>query len=126
MVPFDDVWTQMIHLLQPAVPEEIRFTDFIHPSRIRLTGAFFSVLFNLQKFMLFEQRDPNTVKQENNAGNVTCVPCAARAQCVVGWVGGCVCVSVCVRARCLVGVTRRTCPQSVGPVCSDRVRAPRV
>lgn len=70
----------MIHLLQPANSDEIRFADFIHPSRIRITGAFFSVLFNLQKFMLFEQRDPNTVKQENNEGGVTCVH-SARHRC---------------------------------------------
>ncbi len=34
-------------------------------------GAFFSVLFNLQKFTLFEQRDPVVVKQELNEGGIT-------------------------------------------------------
>jgi hypothetical protein len=37
------------------------------------TGAFFSVLFNLQKFTLFEQRDPVYVKQELNEQGVTYV-----------------------------------------------------
>ena len=88
-----------IDLLQPEVPGEFRFTDFINPTRVRLTGngyfcmqmcpiavwfltvvhcvtalagAFFSILFNLQKFTLFEQRDPVSVKQELNEQGITC------------------------------------------------------
>jgi hypothetical protein len=36
-----------------------------------IPGAFFSILFNLQKFTLFEQRDPVIVKQELNEQGVT-------------------------------------------------------
>ncbi len=85
-------------LLKPAVPGEFRFEDFTHPTRIRLTGllwtclcaayslrllirgvsahragAFFSILFNLHKFTLFEQRDPVIVKQELNEQGIRCV-----------------------------------------------------
>ena len=58
-------------LLQPKEDGKFRLSDFLHKSRIRLTGVFFSVLFNLQKFTLFEQRDPVVVKQELNEQGIT-------------------------------------------------------
>jgi serine/threonine-protein phosphatase 2A regulatory subunit B'' len=60
-------------LLKPAVPNQFRYEDFVNPTRIRLTGAFFSILFNLSKFTLFEQRDPVIVKQELNEQGITYV-----------------------------------------------------
>lgn len=42
---------------------------------VLVAGAFFSVLFNLQKFTLFEQRDPVSVKQELNEQGITYVRC---------------------------------------------------
>ena len=47
---------------------EFRLTDFMKPDRIRLTGVFFSILSNLNKFTAFEQRDPFVVKQQQEPG----------------------------------------------------------
>jgi len=68
VVPFEDVLCQMADLLQPEVDGVFRFEDFINPQRVRLTGVFFSVLFNLSKFTAFEQRDPFVVKQQQDPG----------------------------------------------------------
>ena len=58
-------------LLKPKRLNEFRVEDFLNPTRIRITGNFFSILFNLGKFTLFEQRDQYTVKQEPNNGPIT-------------------------------------------------------
>lgn len=68
VVPFEDVLCQMSDLLQPDVEGEFRLKDFLHPSRVRLTGVFFSILSNLSKFTAFEQRDPFVVKQQQEPG----------------------------------------------------------
>lgn len=68
VVPFEDVLCQMADLLQPKEDGIFRFEDFINPQRQRLTGVFFSVLFNLSKFTAFEQRDPFVVKQQQDPG----------------------------------------------------------
>lgn len=72
VVPFEDVLCQMSDLLQPDVEGEFRLKDFLHPTRVRLTGVFFSILSNLSKFTAFEQRDPFVVKQQQEPG-FTCV-----------------------------------------------------
>lgn len=68
VVPFEDVLCQMSDLLQPDVEGEFRMKDFLHPTRARLTGVFFSILSNLSKFTAFEQRDPFVVKQQQEPG----------------------------------------------------------
>jgi serine/threonine-protein phosphatase 2A regulatory subunit B'' len=37
---------------------------FLEPERIRISGTFFNVLFNLNKFIAFEQRDPFLLRQQ--------------------------------------------------------------
>lgn len=68
VVPFEDVLCQMSDLLQPDVEGEFRLKDFLDPTRVRLTGVFFSILSNLSKFTAFEQRDPFVVKQQQEPG----------------------------------------------------------
>lgn len=68
VVPFEDVCCQMADLLKPEVDGEFRLEHFLNPERVRLTGVFFSVLFNLSKFTAFEQRDPFVVKQQQDPG----------------------------------------------------------
>jgi len=61
-IKLDDVVTQMTDLLNPTQPGIFRLADFLHPSRVKLTGVLFSALFNLNKLQTFEQRDPMVVK----------------------------------------------------------------
>lgn len=51
-------------LLHPAVDGEFYHKDFIRHDRIRVSGVFFNVLFNLSKFIEFEQRDPFLLRQQ--------------------------------------------------------------
>ena len=51
-------------LLHPSVEGEFVFKDFIREDKIRVSGVFFNVLFNLSKFIEFEQRDPFLLRQQ--------------------------------------------------------------
>ncbi|KAF1326749.1 Serine threonine-protein phosphatase 2a regulatory subunit b subunit, partial [Globisporangium splendens] len=64
VVPFEDVLCQMSDLLHPAVEGEFYHKDFIREDKIRVSGVFFNVLFNLSKFIEFEQRDPFLLRQQ--------------------------------------------------------------
>lgn len=70
-VSFDDFCVQMTDLLQPEVPGEFRLTDFLNPTRVKLTGVFFSCLFNLAKFQSFEAREAVLVKQQLNTDELS-------------------------------------------------------
>ena len=50
----------MTDLMKPAVEGEIKLRDFLRNPRN--TGVFFEVLFNLNKFIAFEQRDPFSLR----------------------------------------------------------------
>ncbi|CAK4082012.1 unnamed protein product [Aphanomyces euteiches] len=64
VVPFEDIMCQMTDLLHPDVEGDFKFKDFIRPEKIRLSGVFFNVLFNLSKFIEFEGRDPFLLRQQ--------------------------------------------------------------
>ncbi|TMW64429.1 hypothetical protein Poli38472_013051 [Pythium oligandrum] len=64
VVPFEDILCQMSDLLHPAVEGEFFHKDFIKEDKIRVSGVFFNVLFNLSKFIEFEQRDPFLLRQQ--------------------------------------------------------------
>ncbi|KAE8884322.1 Serine/threonine protein phosphatase 2A regulatory subunit [Phytophthora fragariae] len=64
VVPFEDILCQMSDLLHPEKEGEFYHTDFIRPDKIRVSGVFFNVLFNLSKFIEFEQRDPFLLRQQ--------------------------------------------------------------
>lgn len=66
VIAFPDVMCQMCDLLKPARDGRLTLADFLHPDRVKLTGALFSAMFNLSKFQAFEARDPVVVKQELN------------------------------------------------------------
>lgn len=70
VVRFEDVLCQFHDLLQPAVEGRITYGDFTHPARVKLTGALFSALWDLDKFQRFEAREAAMVKQGENF-NVT-------------------------------------------------------
>lgn len=53
VVPFADICCQLCDLIEPKSAEEFYLTDFTRPpEKMRLSGVFFNVLFNLQKFMV--------------------------------------------------------------------------
>eukprot|EP00667_Euglena_gracilis_P003178 EG_transcript_3184 len=52
---FDDILCQMIDMINPRDPKHIRLSDI---KACPTSGIFFNVLFNLNKFIAFEQRDP--------------------------------------------------------------------
>ncbi|KAF4324382.1 hypothetical protein BBI17_003246 [Phytophthora kernoviae] len=64
VVPFEDILCQMSDLLHPEKEGEFYHKDFIRPDKIRVSGVFFNVLFNLSKFIEFEQRDPFLLRQQ--------------------------------------------------------------
>ncbi|KAH7479962.1 hypothetical protein PRIC1_008487 [Phytophthora ramorum] len=64
VVPFEDILCQMSDLLHPEKEGEFYHRDFIRPDKIRVSGVFFNVLFNLSKFIEFEQRDPFLLRQQ--------------------------------------------------------------
>ena len=57
-VKFEDVLCQMIDMIDPVDPLAITITDLTRSDVIEVSGLLFDVLFNLNKFMRFEMRDP--------------------------------------------------------------------
>ena len=64
VVPFEDILCQMSDLLHPGQEGQFYHADFVRPDKIRVSGVFFNVLFNLSKFIEFEQRDPFLLRQQ--------------------------------------------------------------
>lgn len=65
-IRFDDVLCQFADLLHPARAGHFTLEDFLNPERVKLTGCFFSSLFDLNKFNRFEAREAKLVKQGDN------------------------------------------------------------
>lgn len=66
-VNFADVLCQMIDMINPVNPEAITFNDVAKPEVIQYSGILFDCLFNLNKFIKFETRDPfaEKIKRED-------------------------------------------------------------
>lgn len=59
MVPFDDVLCQMTDMIKPqATNGRLVLSDLLKPQAMASAGVVFDALFNLDKFISFEQRDP--------------------------------------------------------------------
>mmetsp|Transcript_8153 Transcript_8153/g.18600 ORF Transcript_8153/g.18600 Transcript_8153/m.18600 type:complete len:347 (+) Transcript_8153:559-1599(+) len=58
VVPFADLACQMSDMIHPEQPGRIRLTDLVRRDIVANAGVVFDALFNLDKFMSFEQRDP--------------------------------------------------------------------
>lgn len=61
IVSFQDVQTQLTDMVDPAVDGAITLKDL---KQCQMSPNFFNTLFNLNKFLAFEQRDPFLNKQE--------------------------------------------------------------
>ena len=64
IVPFEDMLCQMIDMIKPASSDQIVVEDFLQTECAQVSGALFDALFNLNKYLQFEQRDPFTERQK--------------------------------------------------------------
>lgn len=66
VVPFEDVVCQMWDMLKLGDRTYVTLQDFLKPEALKVGGVFFDALFNLNKFIGFEQRDPFAERQRRN------------------------------------------------------------
>jgi serine/threonine-protein phosphatase 2A regulatory subunit B'' len=64
IVPFEDMLCQMMDMIKPANTAVLVGEDFLQPECSQVSGALFDALFNLNKYLLFEQRDPFVERQK--------------------------------------------------------------
>lgn len=64
IVPFEDMLCQMMDMIKPANPEYLVAEDFLQAECAQVSGALFDALFNLNKYLMFEQRDPFVERQK--------------------------------------------------------------
>ncbi|KAL9183981.1 hypothetical protein ACHAXT_002067 [Thalassiosira profunda] len=64
VVPFEDMLCQMMDMLKPASTEYLVVEDFLQPHCSQVSGALFDALFNVNKYVMFEQRDPFMERQK--------------------------------------------------------------
>jgi hypothetical protein len=67
-IQFRDVLCQMLDMLNPKDTTAITLKDFCSPDKRRAGGIIFDVLFNLNKFLRFEMRDPFQEKLRREDG----------------------------------------------------------
>ena len=63
-VPFEDMLCQMMDMIKPKNSEYLVVEDFLQPECCQVSGALFDALFNLNKYLMFEQRDPFAERQK--------------------------------------------------------------
>ena len=64
IVPFEDMLCQMMDMIKPKNPDCLIAEDFLQPECSQVSGALFDALFNLNKYLMFEQRDPFVERQK--------------------------------------------------------------
>lgn len=64
IVPFEDMLCQMMDMIKPKNSEYLIVEDFLQPECGSVSGALFDALFNLNKYLMFEQRDPFVERQK--------------------------------------------------------------
>ncbi|KNC54315.1 uncharacterized protein AMSG_12341 [Thecamonas trahens ATCC 50062] len=67
-VPFEDLLCQLLDLVKPADPSRITLSDL---KRCGQAQIFFNALFNLNKFINHEQKDPATIRAEHGEPHLT-------------------------------------------------------
>jgi len=67
-VLFEDILCQLIDMIGPENESYLTLKDF---RRCKLSGHFFNILFNLNKFMAFEARDPFLIRQMREEPSLT-------------------------------------------------------
>ena len=64
IVPFEDMLCQMMDMIKPKHSDCLVVEDFLQPECSQVSGALFDALFNLNKYLMFEQRDPFVERQK--------------------------------------------------------------
>lgn len=64
IVPFEDMLCQMMDMIKPSNPDYLVVEDFLQTECAPVAGALFDALFNLNKYLMFEQRDPFVERQK--------------------------------------------------------------
>jgi serine/threonine-protein phosphatase 2A regulatory subunit B'' len=64
IVPFEDMLCQMMDMIKPCNPDYLVVEDFLQAECAQVSGALFDALFNLNKYLQFEQRDPFMERQK--------------------------------------------------------------
>jgi len=64
IVPFEDMLCQMMDMIKPSNPNYLIAEDFLQSECAQVSGALFDALFNLNKYLMFEQRDPFVERQK--------------------------------------------------------------
>ena len=64
IVPFEDMLCQMMDMIKPKNSDHLIVEDFMQPECAQVSGALFDALFNLNKYLMFEQRDPFVERQK--------------------------------------------------------------
>ncbi|KAL7458182.1 hypothetical protein ACHAWC_009727 [Mediolabrus comicus] len=64
VVPFEDMLCQMMDMIKPANSDYLVVEDFLQPHCSQVAGALFDALFNVNKYVCFEQRDPFLERQK--------------------------------------------------------------
>jgi len=64
IVPFEDMLCQMMDMIKPKNSDYLIVEDFLQAECSQVSGALFDALFNLNKYLLFEQRDPFVERQK--------------------------------------------------------------
>lgn len=67
-IQFSDIICQLVDMVKPRDPKRITTKDL---KKSKMASIFFNVLFNLNKFVAYEQRDPFQVKQERSGPEKT-------------------------------------------------------
>ncbi|MBA0654185.1 hypothetical protein Goklo_021248 [Gossypium klotzschianum] len=67
-VLFEDILCQIIDMIKPEAESYITLRDL---KGSKLSGSVFNILFNLNKFMAFETRDPFLIRQERENPTLT-------------------------------------------------------
>ncbi|KAG5567391.1 hypothetical protein RHGRI_002816 [Rhododendron griersonianum] len=65
---FEDILCQIVDMIKPEREDYITLRDF---KGCKLSGHIFNILFNLNKFMAFETRDPFLIRQEREDPSLT-------------------------------------------------------
>lgn len=71
VVPFEDMLCQMMDMIKPANTDYLVVEDFLQPHCSQVSGALFDALFNVNKYINFEQRDPFLERQKQEDGFAT-------------------------------------------------------
>lgn len=66
VVHLDDVLCQMSDMIAPSSESRIVLSDLLREDIVRVVGIVFDALFNLDKFIHFEQRDPFAERQKRD------------------------------------------------------------